>query len=47
MTMTRKLNIDNGLQRRMKEHQAVTGGIVKYIYNKVKIQNKKEVNYGF
>ena len=27
MTMTRKLNADNGLQRQMKEHQAVTGGI--------------------
>ncbi len=27
MTMTRKLNIDNGLQDWKKEHQAVTGGI--------------------
>jgi len=26
MTMTRKLNIDNGLQDRKTEHQAVTGG---------------------
>jgi len=27
MTMTRRLNADNGLQGQMKEHQAVTGGI--------------------
>ena len=27
MTMTRKLNIDNGLQDWKTEHQAVTGGI--------------------
>jgi len=27
MTMTRKLNIDNGLQDWRTEHQAVTGGI--------------------
>lgn len=30
MTMTEKLNIDNGFQRQMKEHQALTLAIRKF-----------------